>query len=183
MGRGLWSGAAALLSHVSPGALPTSAVAAHEPDGAHAIGSPTGQAWSSPCSPSLASWKSHASQAGRVATPPADPRLVMPADVNVQAQSRFQAYARRTKPSVRATFRSVGMGTPSRTVQERLPPGAIFHACPIASVADHWHFSSIGSSRAPAAPALIHRVGSVRGLIMSSVCARLEITPREGYGS
>ena len=35
-----------------------------------------------------------ASQAGRVAAPPADPRLVMPANVSAQAQSRFQAYAR-----------------------------------------------------------------------------------------
>jgi hypothetical protein len=31
------------------------------------------------------------------------PRLVMPADVSAQAQSRFQAYARGTRPSVRAT--------------------------------------------------------------------------------
>jgi hypothetical protein len=35
-----------------------------------------------------------ASQAGRVAAPPADPRLVMRANVGAQAQSRFQGYAR-----------------------------------------------------------------------------------------
>jgi hypothetical protein len=45
-----------------------------------------------------------ASEAGRVADPPADPPLVMPADVSAQAQSRFPAYARETKPSVRVTF-------------------------------------------------------------------------------
>jgi hypothetical protein len=60
-----------------------------------------------------------ASQAGRVAAPPADPRLVMPADVSAQAQSRFQAYARGTKPSVRVTFRSVVMGKSSRPVAAR----------------------------------------------------------------
>jgi hypothetical protein len=32
------------------------------------------------------------------------PRLVMPADLSAQAQSRFPAYARETKPSVRVTF-------------------------------------------------------------------------------
>ena len=32
------------------------------------------------------------------------PRHVMLADVSVQAQSRFQAYARETKPSVRVTL-------------------------------------------------------------------------------
>jgi hypothetical protein len=40
-----------------------------------------------------------ASQAGRVAAPPADPRLVMPANVSAQAQSRCQAYARGAKPT------------------------------------------------------------------------------------
>ena len=39
-----------------------------------------------------------ASQAGRVAAPPADPRLVMPANVSAWAQSGFQAYVRGAKP-------------------------------------------------------------------------------------
>src|SRR6185437_7217601 len=42
---------AAPLRHVSPDALPVSAVSADEPDGAHASGEPTDQAWSSPFPP------------------------------------------------------------------------------------------------------------------------------------
>src|SRR5690242_13282922 len=64
-----------------------------------------------------------ASQAGRVAAPPADPRFVMPADVSAQAQSRFQAYARGTKPSVPVTFRSVVMGEPSEPSSRGCVPG------------------------------------------------------------
>ncbi len=45
---------AAPLRHVPPDALPMSALSAHEPDGAHAIGQPTEQAWSSPFPPFLA---------------------------------------------------------------------------------------------------------------------------------
>jgi len=37
-GRGRWSGTAAPRRHVSPAALPMSAVSARGPDGAHAIG-------------------------------------------------------------------------------------------------------------------------------------------------
>src|SRR6476469_6306418 len=64
-----------------------------------------------------------ASQTGRVAAPPADPRLVMPADVSAQAQSRFQAYARETKPSVPVTFRSAVMGEPSEPSSRGCGPG------------------------------------------------------------
>jgi len=41
-----------------------------------------------------------ASQAGRIAAPPADPRLVMPANISAQAQSRFPAYARAARPTL-----------------------------------------------------------------------------------
>ena len=46
------------------------------------------------------------SQAGRSAAPPADPRLVMPADVSAQAPSKFRPCARRTTPTVSPTRQS-----------------------------------------------------------------------------
>src|SRR5690242_1249997 len=89
-----------------------------------------------------------ASQAGRVAAPPADPRFVMPADVSAQAQSRFQAYARGTKPSVPVTFRSVVMGEPSRTVQPWVRAWPIFQARRPGSAAGHVHGSNRVNDRA-----------------------------------
>jgi hypothetical protein len=100
--RDLWSDTAAPLRHASPDGLPMSAVFAREPDGAHAIGQTTGQACSSPFSPSLLHGRAMANQADRVAAPPADPGLVMPADVGAQAQSRLQAYARPVTCQMRA---------------------------------------------------------------------------------
>lgn len=149
MGRDRWSGTAAPRRPALPHVLPTSAVSAREPDGAHAIGSPTGQAWPSPCSPSLASWKSHASQAGRAAAPPADPGLRCPPASAHRHSPGFQAYARETKPNVRVTFRSVGIGKPSRTVQRWPCSGPIFQVCRPASVAVYGLGSSFGSSRTP----------------------------------
>jgi plastocyanin len=67
-----------------------------------------------------------ASQAGRFAAPPADPRLVMPADVSAQAQSRFQAYARGAKPTVSSTRQStfVAFGPMTPAFEHRFPASA-----------------------------------------------------------
>ena len=45
------------------------------------------------------------------------------------------------------TFRSVGIGGPSITVQKWLPAGPIFQECHLASVAGYGLGSSAGSSR------------------------------------
>ena len=74
MGRDPLGATAAPLRHVAPDALPMSALSAHGPDGAHATGQPTEQAWSSPFPPSLAFMKEPwRAQADRSAAPPADP--------------------------------------------------------------------------------------------------------------
>jgi len=96
-GRDPWSATVAPRRHAPPGALPLSAVSARGPDGAHAIGSPSGQAWSSPCSPPLVSQKSHGEPRGPRRCSACGSRLVMPAHVSAQTQSRFRAYARAAK--------------------------------------------------------------------------------------
>jgi hypothetical protein len=103
-GRDPLGATAAPLRHVPPDALPMSVLSAHEADGAHAIGQPTEQAWSSPF-PTFPGFHGSAI-AGQLAAPPADPRLAMPAGLSAQAQSRLQAYARGTTLTVLPTRQS-----------------------------------------------------------------------------
>jgi hypothetical protein len=99
-GRGPWSATALPLWPVPPGALPVSAVSAHEPDGAHATGHWASLVFTIPAFPGFHG-RALASQAGRSAALPADPRLVMPADVSAQAQSRLQAHAAKRRRQYR----------------------------------------------------------------------------------